>query len=72
MELVYNAKKSGVDLSKKVYTCSVCGEPFNWGINSWYKIQIMDIDTMPWENILYACSNNCKIKLDKSSSRLDP
>jgi len=58
MKVIHNMNKIGLDLSKKIYECSVCGKLFNWDINSsWYGSE-KDAEEHP-EKIKYFCSDQC-------------
>ncbi len=58
MKIVFK-KPEGLDTNKRVYTCSACGNLFNWNSqSSWFGSQ-MDLENNP-ENIIFACSDNCQ------------
>lgn len=52
---------STLDLSKKIYRCSICSNVFNWerGKSSWYGSMKAQEDGKP---LVYYCSSECKEK----------
>jgi hypothetical protein len=59
MEVIHNLKKTGIDITKKIYECSICANLFNWGPGTWWFGSYSDMESKP-ENIIYCCSEGCK------------
>ena len=59
MEVVYNKTKTKLDLSKRIYECSSCGELFNWDDNSTWYGSYKQLEEEP-EKIKYYCNVRCQ------------
>lgn len=58
MKVTHNIEKSGLDRTKKIYTCSNCDKLFNWNNeSSWYGSD-KEFEETP-DRIKYYCSNKC-------------
>lgn len=64
MKVIHNLNKLNLDTSKRIYTCTNCGELFNWSENSFWFGSYQMLENNP-KKIIYACSDECRIKLGK-------
>lgn len=58
MKVVFKNDKP-FDPNKKIYTCSICGDAFQWDNNSSLYGSVKDMEEHP-EKIKYYCSDKCR------------
>jgi hypothetical protein len=61
MKIIHDAKKLGLDTTKKIYECTICQKLFNWDENSSWFGTLKQWEEQP-KKLKYFCSEQCEKK----------